>query len=137
MASVMFHLAGVDNAAFIEGVIADPKTYRDWSTGEWETETSGKEDAMYSPFLASPSRWPSATASSRRISRRSAGPGEPCTPGRDDLHESRPARRLRRDRPPTRDGLEIEGRTQAMLAINALHRYTPGCEGTPDCETSA
>ena len=50
-ASVMFHLAGVNKQAFMESVKADPQTYADWSTGEWQVETSGKEDDMYSPFL--------------------------------------------------------------------------------------
>ena len=35
-ASVMFHVAGVDKAAFMAGVKADPQTYGDWSTGEWQ-----------------------------------------------------------------------------------------------------
>src|SRR5277367_5247846 len=53
--SVMFHLAGVDKRRFLEGVRADPQTYRDWSGGgEWNIETSGKEDALYSPFLKKP-----------------------------------------------------------------------------------
>ncbi len=37
-ASVMFHLAGVDKRAFLSGVEADPQTYADWATGEWEIE---------------------------------------------------------------------------------------------------
>src|SRR3954464_3048354 len=45
-ASVMFHLAGVDKRAFMEGIKRDPQTYGDWSTGEWKIETSGKEDQM-------------------------------------------------------------------------------------------
>ena len=54
-ASVMFHLAGVDKRRFLEGVAADPQTYADWAgNGEWDIETSGKEDAMYSPFLHKP-----------------------------------------------------------------------------------
>ena len=54
-ASVMFHLAGVDKAAFIEGVKADPQTYKDWAGGgEWNIETGGKEDDMFSPFLEKP-----------------------------------------------------------------------------------
>ena len=53
-ASVMFHLAGVNKQAFMESVKADPQTYADWSTGEWQVETSGKEDDMYSPFLKKP-----------------------------------------------------------------------------------
>src|SRR5215475_8709953 len=40
-ASVMFHLAGVDKKAFMAGIKADPQTYSDWSTGEWQIETSG------------------------------------------------------------------------------------------------
>src|SRR5215207_8928657 len=53
-ASVMFHLAGVDPAAFMAGVRADPQTYGDWSAGEWQVDTSGKEDGMFSPFLRKP-----------------------------------------------------------------------------------
>ena len=46
-ASVMFHLAGVDKRRFLEGVAADPQTYADWAgNGEWDIETSGKEDAI-------------------------------------------------------------------------------------------
>ena len=44
-ASVMFHVAGVNKTKFIEGVKSDPQTYSDWSGGgEWNIETSGKED---------------------------------------------------------------------------------------------
>ncbi len=54
-ASVMFHLAGVDKKAFMAGIAADPQTYQDWGGGgEWNIETSGKEDAMFSPFLKKP-----------------------------------------------------------------------------------
>ncbi|MGB1208306.1 MAG: FAD-dependent oxidoreductase, partial [Paracoccaceae bacterium] len=53
-ASVMFHLAGVDKATFMAGVRADPQTYADWSSGEWQVETDGKEDEMFSPFLRKP-----------------------------------------------------------------------------------
>ena len=53
-ASVMFHLAGVDKQAFLAGVRADPQTYADWSAGEWQIETTGKEDELFSPFLGKP-----------------------------------------------------------------------------------
>jgi hypothetical protein len=53
-ASVMFHLAGVDKAGFMAAIRADPQTYKDWSTGEWTVETTGKEDDMFSPFLKKP-----------------------------------------------------------------------------------
>ena len=53
-ASVMFHVAGVDKARFMEDVRANPQTYSDWSSGEWTVETDGKEDEMFSPFLKKP-----------------------------------------------------------------------------------
>ena len=54
-ASVMFHLAGVDKQAFIDGIKADPQSYKDWAGGgEWNIETGGKEDDMFSPFLKKP-----------------------------------------------------------------------------------
>ena len=53
--SVMFHMAGVDKRAFMAGIAAEPQTYRDWAgNGEWDIETSGKEDDMFSPFVRSP-----------------------------------------------------------------------------------
>ena len=53
-ASVMFHLSGVDKKAFMKEVKDNPQTYSDWTDGEWEIETSGKEDKMFSPFLKAP-----------------------------------------------------------------------------------
>ena len=53
-ASVMFHLAGVNKAAFLDGIRENPSTYASWSSGEWQIETSGKEDEMYSPYLGKP-----------------------------------------------------------------------------------
>ena len=65
-ASVVFHLAGVDKAAFLAGVASDSPTYADWAgEGEWDIETSGKEDDLFSPFLRAPFNGPSTTASSR------------------------------------------------------------------------
>lgn len=55
-ASVMFHIAGVGKAAFIDGVKADTQTYADWSGGEWQVETDEKENEMFSPFLGKPFR---------------------------------------------------------------------------------
>ncbi len=53
--SVMFSMSGVNKARFIEAVKADPQTYADWSgNGEWDYETTGKEDKLFSPFLRKP-----------------------------------------------------------------------------------
>jgi len=129
-ASVMFHLAGVDKRAFLDGVRADPQTYGDWSAGEWVIETSGKEDAVYSPFL----RKPFAQAIRDGL-----------IPARLDtiagtwgaVHDSGELTYMNLVHLAGCDGtdpdslarFEIEGRRQAMLAIAALRRYTPGCAG--------
>ncbi len=53
-ASVMFSMNGGDKKKFMEAVKADPHTYKDWESGEWTVETTGKEDKMFSPFLKKP-----------------------------------------------------------------------------------
>src|SRR6202050_3820400 len=53
--SVMFSMSGVNKQRFIEAVKADPQTYADWSgNNEWDYETTGKEDQLFSPFLRKP-----------------------------------------------------------------------------------
>jgi len=129
-ASVMFHLAGVDKRAFIAGVKADPQTYGDWSTGEWQIETSGKEDQMFSPFLAKPFAQAIREGVIPQHLNTIAG-----TWG--VMHDSGELTYMNLVHLAGCDGtdpdsmtrFEIEGRKQAMLAIEALKRYTPGCEG--------
>ena len=129
-ASVMFHVAGVDKQRFMEGVKADPQTYANWSTGEWEVETDGKEDDMYSPFLAKPFA---------QAIRDGVIPAHLNTIGGTwgAVHDSGEMTYMNLVHLAGCDGVdpdsltkfEIEGRKQAMLAIEALRRYTPGCEG--------
>ena len=47
-------IAGVDKERFLEFVSHNPRTYADWSgsDGEWKQATTGKEEALPSPFLA-------------------------------------------------------------------------------------
>src|ERR1022692_1239287 len=53
--SVMFSMNGVNKRRFIDAVKADPQTYADWGgNGEWDYETTGKEDQLFSPFLRKP-----------------------------------------------------------------------------------
>ena len=128
-ASVMFHLAGVDKQAFMEGVRADPQTYSDWSTGEWQIETSGKEDGMFSPFLHKPFQ---------RAVRDGVIPADLTTLAGTwgAVHDSGELTYLNLVHLAGCDGtdpdsltrFEIEGRRQAMHAVDALRAYTPGCE---------
>lgn len=128
-ASVMFHLAGIDKKAFMDGIRSDPQTYRDWSTGEWQIETSGKEDAMFSPFLAKPFAQAIRDGIIPKHLNTISG-----TWGA--IHDSGELTYMNLVHLAGCDGtdpdsmtmFEIEGRKQAMLAIEALRRYTPGCE---------
>ena len=129
-ASVMFHLAGVDKKRFMEDVRQHPQTYADWSSGEWSIETSGKEDEMYSPFLKRPFE-----------QARKAGiiPANLTTIAGTwgAVHDTGEMTYMNLVHLAGCDGtdpgdlthFEIEGRRQAMLAIEALRRFAPGCEG--------
>lgn len=52
----LFNCRGVDSKKFLEYIEHRLKpTYSDWR-GEWEMETNGKEDSMFSPYLVAPFR---------------------------------------------------------------------------------
>lgn len=130
-ASVMFHLAGVDKAKFLQGVRSDPQTYRDWGGGgEWNIETSGKEDGMFSPFIKKP--FAKAIEDGLIPARLNTIAG---TWGA--LHDTGELTYMNLIHLDGCDGtdpadltrFEIEGRRQSMLAVEALRRYMPGCEG--------
>jgi hypothetical protein len=128
-ASVMFSMTGVDKQKFIEHIKSDPQTYKDWEGGEWTIETTGKEDNMFSPFLRKPFK-----------KARDAG----LIPENLDtiagtwgaIYDSGDLTYLNLVHLAGCDGtdpddlthFEIEGRKQAMLAVEAMRRYNPGCE---------
>ena len=129
-ASVMFHLAGVDKAAFMAEVRRDPQTYKDWSTGEWTVETDGKEDDMFSPFLKKPF--------AKAIEEGVIPPHLNTIAGTwGAMHDTGELTYMNLVHLAGVDGTdpdsltrgEIEGRRQAMLAIEALRRFMPGCAG--------
>lgn len=129
--SVMFHLAGVDKQRFMEGVREDPQTYKDWEgNGEWSIETTGKEDHLFSPFI----RKPFAQAIEAGL----MPPHLTTISGTwGALHETGELTYMNLVHLDACDGTdpsdlthgEMEGRRQVMLAIDALRRYMPGCEG--------
>jgi hypothetical protein len=128
-ASVMFHLAGVDKAAFLAGVRDDPQTYADWSEGDWQIETDGKEDELFSPYLRKPFQ---------RAIRDGVVPANLTTLGGTwgAVHDTGELTYLNIVHLPGVDGTdpddltrgEMDGRRQVMYAIAALRRYTAGCE---------
>lgn len=129
-ASVMFHVAGVNKTKFMEDVKANPLTYKDWSTGEWMVETDGKEDDMFSPFLKKPFE--------QAIKDGLIPPHLNTISGTwGAVHDSGEMTYMNLIHLAGCDGtdpdslthFEIEGRKQAMLAIEALRTYAPGCDG--------
>jgi len=128
-ASVMFHLAGVDKARFMAGVRADPQTYADWATGEWKIETSGKEDHMFSPFLKKPfAQALQAGLIPAHLTTIAGTWGAMHDSGELTYMNLVHLAGCDGTDPDSMTRFEIEGRAQAMLAIEALKRFTPGCE---------
>ena len=128
--SVMFSMSGVNKQRFIDSVKADPQTYADWSgNGEWDYETTGKEDSCSRRSCANRSRRRSRPASFRRICTRSPAPGARVTDQGDLTY-------LNLVHVPEIDGTdpndltigEIRGRREAIYALEALRKFMPGCE---------
>jgi hypothetical protein len=128
-ASVMFHLAGVDKPRFMAGVRAEPQTYADWATGEWKIETSGKEDQMFSPFLKKPfAQALQAGIIPAHLTTIAGTWGAMHDSGELTYMNLVHLAECDGTDPDSMTRFEIEGRSQAMLAIEALKRFTPGCE---------
>lgn len=130
-ASVMFSMSGVNKRRFIDAVKADPQTYKDWvGAGEWDIETSGKEDEMFSPFLRKPFKQAAAAGVIPKSLATIAGTWGAVSDQGDLTY-------LNLVSLPACDGTdpadltrgEMEGRAQAIHAIEALRRFMPGCEG--------
>jgi hypothetical protein len=126
--TVMFSCSGVDKRRFLDYVAESAPTYGDWSRC-WQVETTGKEDALFSPYLQEPfdlarragvipagvrsigGTWSRITDDGQATSLNMVVmAGFDCTDVRDLTRA------------------EIEGRRQALLAIEALRRFTPGFE---------
>jgi ribulose 1,5-bisphosphate synthetase/thiazole synthase len=129
-ASVMFSMSGVNKRRFIEAVKADPQTYRDWiGNGEWNIETTGKEDELFSPFLRKPFKQAAAAGVIPPSLATIAGTWGAVSDQGDLTY-------LNLVSLPGIDGTdpadltrgEIEGRRQAIHAIEALRKFMPGCE---------
>ena len=129
-ASVMFSMTGVNKPRFLAAVKSDPQTYRDWAGNqEWDIETTGKEDEMFSPFLRKPFKRAVAEGLIPQNLITLAGTWGTISDTGDLTYlnlihltgvDGTSADDLTRG--------EIEGRRQAMHAIDALRAFMPGCE---------
>jgi ribulose 1,5-bisphosphate synthetase/thiazole synthase len=128
--SVMFSMNGVNKRRFIDAVKADPQTYADWSgNGEWDYETTGKEDQLFSPFLRKPFRQALAAGIIPPSLHTIAGTWGSVTDQGDLTY-------LNLVHIPEIDGTdpsdltigEMRGRREAIYALEALRGFMPGCE---------
>jgi hypothetical protein len=129
-ASVMFSMSGVNKKRFIEAVKADPQTYADWSgNNEWDYETTGKEDQLFSPFLRKPFQKALAAGIIPPNLHTIAGTWGSVSEQGDLTY-------LNLVHLPEIDGTdpndltmgEMRGRREAIYALEALRGYMPGCE---------
>ncbi len=128
-ASVMFSMTGVNKKKFLDQVKADPQTYKDWMGSEWNIETTGKEDNLFSPFLRKPFKQAVAAGVIPPTLSTIAGTWGTVSDQGDLTY-------LNLIHLPGIDGTdpgdltkgEIEGRRQAIYAVEALRRFMPGCE---------
>jgi len=128
--SVMFSMSGVDKARFLDAVKADPQTYKDWEgNGEWNIETSGKEDALFSPFLRKPFKQALAAGLLPPNLSTIAGTWGAVS-DQGDLTYLNLIGLAGYDGTDPADltAAEIEGRYQAVAAVEALKRFMPGVE---------
>jgi hypothetical protein len=125
---VVFSCVGVDRQRFLEYVAEQAPTYGDWQR-RWKVTTTGKEDALFSPYLQEPfdraresgliapdvkglgGTWGRLTAAGEATCLNMVYIADcDCTDVRDLTRA------------------EIEGRRRALLAIEALRRFAPGFE---------
>lgn len=126
--TVMFSCAGVNKVRFLEYVKDNPSTYGDWGRN-WETETTGKEDGLFSPYLEEPFN---QARQDGLLPKNLASIGGTWS----TLTDAGEATNLNMVYMPDYDctdvwdltRAEIDGRYQAMLAIKALRKYVPGFE---------
>lgn len=119
--TVTFGCSGVNRDLFLAYVLENPG-----NLGQWATETTGKEDKLFSPYLAEPFD----------LARKNGEiPEDVLTGGTwSSLTDTGEATYMNMvymlglDPTDLKDltHAEIEGRKQAMAAIAALRKYTPG-----------
>jgi len=128
--SVMFSMTGVNKTRFIAAIKADPQTYADWSgNGEWDYETTGKEDTLFSPFLRKPFQQALAAGILPPSLQTIAGTWGTVTDQGDLTY-------LNLVHIPELDGSdpndltvgEMRGRREALYAVEALRKFMPGCD---------
>jgi ribulose 1,5-bisphosphate synthetase/thiazole synthase len=128
--SVMFSMTGVNKQRFIDAVKADPQTYNDWKGGgEWQIETTGKEDDMFSPFLRKPFKQAVKAGVIPASLATIAGTWGAVSDQGDLTYLNLVHLAADGTDPAELTRGEMDGRRQAVHAVEALKHFMPGCEG--------
>jgi len=128
--SVMFSMTGVNKQRFIAAVKADPQTYNDWKGGgEWQIETTGKEDELFSPFLRKPFKQAVKAGVIPASLATIAGTWGAVSDQGDLTYLNLIHLSADGTDPADLTRGEMEGRRQAVHAVEALKHFMPGCEG--------
>jgi hypothetical protein len=127
--TVMFSCSGINVDRFLEYVRQHPATFGDWG-GNWNIKTTGKEDGLFSPYLEEPFKRaredgliPANLTSIGGTWSRLTDAGEAIGLNMVYMfgYDGTDVMDLTRG--------EIDGRYQAMLAVEVLRKYIPGFEG--------
>ena len=126
--TVMFSCSGINITRFLEYVRQNPATFGDWGEN-WNIKTTGKEDGLFSPYLEEPFNRaredgliPADLTSIGGTWSRLTDAGEATGLNMVYMfgYDGTDVRDLTRG--------EMDGRHQAMLALEVLKKYVPGFE---------
>ena len=126
--TTVFNAAGINREKFLKYTEENPSTYKDWSR-QWNQETDGKEDDLRSPYLDEEFEKAREKGFIPQNTQNLGGSWS-------SISKAGEATNLNLVHMPGYDGTDvldltkasIEGRQQAMHALNALKNIVPGFE---------
>lgn len=126
----VFNVAGVGKDRFLGYVKKNPRTYQNWSDGEWKQETSGKENHLMTPYLSQ--EFQNATANGVISEKESHGLGGSWS-ALSDAGEATNLNLVHMKGYDCTDvndltRAEMEGRKRSQYAVKALKAELPGFE---------
>lgn len=126
----LFNCRGVDSKRFLEYIENELKpTYSDWR-GEWEMETDGKEDNMFSPYLVAPFRKAIEEGFLEKEDNIDYGGSFSTVTEDGEVLQLNAVFISGVDCTNVRDltKAEIDGRKAVLKAVDTMRRYVPGFE---------
>lgn len=126
----LFNCRGVNKEEFLEYINKDLKpTYSDWR-GEWEMQTNGKEDQMFSPYLVAPFRQAIEDGALDKEENIDYGGSYSTVSDEGEVLQLNAVFISGVDPTDVRSltKSEIDGRRAVLKAISALRSYVPGFE---------